>query len=49
MTGADMYDILDKFKSDVRREVAHDMKNGINYIDPVRYFFSYQYQDIFLI
>lgn len=35
MSGADMYDILDKFKQDVRKEVAQDLKKGINYIDPV--------------
>lgn len=35
MNGQELYDILDRFKSDVRTQVATDMKRGINYIDPV--------------
>lgn len=29
-----MYNILDKFKGDIRQQVTEDLKHGINYIDP---------------
>jgi len=31
-----MYNILDRYKADVKQQVTEDLKHGINYIDPVQ-------------